>query len=267
MIGGYQQSSAFNDIWHSSDGKNWQKVTVTGDQWSKRWAPLSLVFNDKLYIVRGTNCCYNLYSDIYSSSDGIDWERVRDSSPFGGYNEGAGLVNFKGKMWLFGGSAYTTFTNDVWSSSDGMNWAKEKTPPWSKRAFHTSLVFKDKIWIIGGNLDGTASNEVWNSADGITWTKVKANNDKGFLPARAIHASVVFDNKLWVIGGSSNNKMLNDVWSSSDGVNWTQEQSAPWSARRSHTAVVFDNKIWVIGGRDRNKKSNNEVWAFGDFSE
>src|SRR5205807_8426237 len=43
--------------------------------------------------------------------------------------------------------------------------------------------------------------------------------------------------------------VLNDVWSSSDGVNWTRViANAPWPARSKHTSVAFNNRIWVIGG-------------------
>jgi hypothetical protein len=77
------------------------------------------------------------------------------------------------------------------------------------------------------------------------------------------HTSVVFDNKIWVIGGVATDGYKNDVWYSTDGVNWTQAtSSAQWSARRSHTSVVFDNKIWVIGGYDGTYKK--DVWYSTD---
>ena len=84
------------------------------------------------------------------------------------------------------------------------------------------------------------------SGDGSYW--VLASADAGWL-GRSGHASVVFDNKLWVIGGDDGTRRLNDVWYSEDGVNWTQATaSAEWSGRLHHTSVVFNDKIWVIGG-------------------
>ena len=75
------------------------------------------------------------------------------------------------------------------------------------------------------------------------WTRTTGNAS---WTRRYSFPSVVFDNKIWVMGGDHN-----DVWYSSDGVNWVQAtSSAPWSARRGHTSVVFDNKIWVIGGEN-----------------
>jgi hypothetical protein len=77
---------------------------------------------------------------------------------------------------------------------------------------------------------------------------------------RSGHTSVVFDNKMWVLGGTNGSNSKNDVWFSTDGVNWTRATVyAGWSERYGHTSVVFDNKMWVIGGSYR-----NDVWYSTD---
>jgi len=74
-----------------------------------------------------------------------------------------------------------------------------------------------------------------------------------------MHTSVVFDNKIWVLGGFDGSNYLNDVWCSADGVNWTQATAnAQWAARYGHTSVVLDNDIWVLGG------PQNDVWYSAD---
>jgi hypothetical protein len=61
---------------------------------------------------------------------------------------------------------------------------------------------------------------------------------------------------MWVMGGGNRN----DVWYSSDGVNWTcATQSAGWPSRDNHTSLVFDNKMWVMGGSNR-----DDVWYSSD---
>ena len=91
----------------------------------------------------------------------------------------------------------------------------------------------------------TRKNDVWYSSDGYNWTEATSSAD---WSARAA-ASLVFDNKMWILGGSASSGLKNDVWYSTDGTNWTQAtSSAGWSARNSHRAVVFDNKMWVMGG-------------------
>lgn len=145
----------------------------------------------------------------------------------------------------------------------------------SPRAWHTSVVFNNKIWVIGGyNGDGTLNggtdffNDIWSSVDGISWTLETAN--AGFS-ARYDHSSVVFDNKLWVIGGkafdvpgrASNAPFedLNDVWSSTDGVNWTQvTANAPFSIRGGHTLDVLNGKLYLISG-GFNSFGTEEIWS------
>ena len=79
---------------------------------------------------------------------------------------------------------------------------------------------------------------------------------------RSGHTGVVFDNKMWVIGGGnwSTGAYCNDVWYSSDGTNWTlATASAGFSPRIFLTSLVFDNKMWVIGGRS-SSGNVNDVW-------
>jgi hypothetical protein len=86
--------------------------------------------------------------------------------------------------------------------------------------------------------------------------------------ARRTHASVFFDNKMWVLGGydyPGYHRAWNDVWYSIDGSSWTcATESAGWSGRWEQTAVAFDNKIWILGGMDVNGNLRNDVWYSTD---
>lgn len=102
------------------------------------------------------------------------------------------------------------------------------------------------------------------SDEDYTWTK--ATTSSPFTP-RSAHTSVVFHDKIWIIGGTSGSgKYYNDVWSSSDGITWTQEtRDTSFSPRYAHRSVVFDDRIWVIGGRDGSTMEPlNDVWYSTD---
>jgi hypothetical protein len=84
-------------------------------------------------------------------------------------------------------------------------------------------------------------------------------------------ATAVFDNQLWVLGGSyatgqgpgSYIAFLNDVWSSTDGANWIQASTPAWSKRDGLEAVTFHNRLWVLGGRTPALETLlllNDVW-------
>jgi len=96
---------------------------------------------------------------------------------------------------------------------------------------------------------------------GTIWTQSPVSQP--FTP-RNSHTSVVFNSKIWVIGGSSSssNGYLNDVWSSPDGIVWTL---APGTIppREGHASVVFNNNMWIIGG-SLNNNYLNDVWSSAD---
>src|SRR5688572_7222748 len=84
-------------------------------------------------------------------------------------------------------------------------WIPEtSSPAFSSRYRHTSVVFNNRMWVIAGSQIRAPYgpvNDVWYSTDGVNWSRATGN--AGF-PARTGHASVVFDGKLWVIGGKNN---------------------------------------------------------------
>jgi hypothetical protein len=65
---------------------------------------------------------------------------------------------------------------------------------------------------------------------------------------------VVFEDKLWLLGGADQvasdfktMHMLNDVWSSEDGLNWTQvTAAAPWSPREGARLVVLGDAMYLV---------------------
>jgi leucine-zipper-like transcriptional regulator 1 len=74
--------------------------------------------------------------------------------------------------------------------------------------------------------------------------------------SRDYETSVVFDDKMWVIGG----RYKKDVWCSSNGVDWTLKTgNAGFLPRYGQTSVVYNNLIWVIGGLSN--VLNNDVWC------
>jgi len=112
--------------------------------------------------------------------------------------------------------------------------------------------------VIGGTDDTNVYSDVWYSSDGVDWNKATGNT--GFSP-RYGHSSVVFDGKIWVIGGNDlGPTAVNDSWYSADGITWNRATNgAGFSARYGQSSVVFDNRMWVIGGDD-NSRAFHDVW-------
>jgi hypothetical protein len=82
----------------------------------------------------------------------------------------------------------------------------------------------------------------------MTWTC--ASESAPWAP-RSTHAVVVFNSKMWLLGGVSRwqDSICNDVWSSTDGVSWTLvTESASWCPRFGHRVVEFRDTMWLFGG-------------------
>lgn len=135
--------------------------------------------------------------------------------------------------------------NDVWSY-DGNSWGIiTDRAGWSGRDGHCAVVFKGSIFVLGGTDDPyNCKCDVWSSNDGgCIWQQI---TNKAPWPERWQHAACVHDGKIYVLGGWGD-RYLNDVWSSPDGINWTQEcVEAPWKARMFLSVINFNGAIYVM---------------------
>jgi hypothetical protein len=289
LLGGWNPSTVVfpnytsNEVWNSSDGKNWTQVKPntfgtpafdSSTDWEGRHMAGWVVFNNQLWIVGGDSNQCHYQPNAWNSSDGLHWTQVTSQLPWGARVLFYTLV-FNNKIWVMGGqtlvldtcSGYPqeeTFFDDVWSSSDGSNWV-EVTPAaaWDPRGVICgAVVFQGRMWVIGGGTYGTPQflyNDVWSSADGVKWTRVLANAP---WQGRIYHDIIVYDNRMWVIGGhaANNGNNLSDVWSSPDGVHWTQVPNTPWLARHAESTAVFNGAIFLTGGTTDLNGSQDDVW-------
>ncbi len=273
ILGGWFDSFAAppRDVWSSTDGSSWQKVTEQAP-WRYSDLPMTLAFADRMWIMGGwTNgrlAGHGATSEVWSSSNGKDW-KLETSQAGWSPRIAAGSVVFKGRMWILGGTENYYFgnndslRNDVWSSEDGVHWRQEVAEaPWSPRAYHQAVVLGDRMWVMGGGNyvpEYHAKNDVWSSTDGVHWEQ--ATESASWSP-RLWFSAVTYRERMWVLGGWSNNPSKNwgDVWHSKDGKQWEQLSTAHcWKARHEHSSYVFQDQIVVAGGHAQPLSS--EVWT------
>jgi hypothetical protein len=191
--------------------------------------------------------------------------------------DGAGFHEHNGRLWLFGGSALHQGLDlgDCWSTHDGIDWRKEiDRAAWTPSANSMSVAFAGRMWRMGGFIEKESSpfpiGEIWASADGRNWTLATANPP---WEARGGGALVVYDGKLWLLGGTRHPRnegdqpTLSDVWSTENGLDWTRVVlNAPWKPRAFHTAVAHDGRLWVMGGGHWGKSPSayRDVWSTTD---
>ncbi len=142
----------------------------------------------------------------------------------------------------------------------GKDWYHAQPYGYEARCFHQMVVFRNRLWLFGGQavLNSKYAESVWSSVDGIHWVlepQINPPAPKGFTPY------IVFQNKLWRIGGGSkNHEILNDIWYTENGTDWiAAPNNAPFNSRLAIQIVVFRNKLWAFGGYDGN--SLNDIWS------
>jgi hypothetical protein len=116
----------------------------------------------------------------------------------------------------------------LWSSSSGVDgWRWEADVP-EGMGESPGVIYKQALWLIGGSSAdplGPVSNRVcWyykNKNNEMVWNEWdedgSVRRDPQRVPApRRCHACAVFNDKIWVLGGlSEQNKTLDDVWTCS----------------------------------------------------
>ncbi len=262
-----------NDLSAQEKKPEWVQETKKAD-WQPRDSHTELIYKDQIWIMGGwdTPKTPNIL-DVWKSKDGIQWTRVLEKAPWVQSDLSVSLI-FKNKMWIMGGRKVpgSECSNKVWSSVDGVKWSLV-TPNagWSPRLAPGFVVFKGRMWVLGGtsdfynNNDSTLFNDVWSSSDGKEWKLELANAP---WSKRTHGQAVVFENKIWIIGGGSRAPKpiaTNDVWCSEDGVNWTRvTASAEWDPRLWFSTVVYRDRMWVIGGWSDRNHNFGDVWYSKD---
>jgi hypothetical protein len=164
---------------------------------------------------------------------------------------------FDGKLFLIG-------DRNVWISGDGVNWESRPKTDWGERHGGQFAFFRGKLWMLGGMRTwDDFRNDVWSSEKGTEWKQVVVNAP---WQKRRWHSVLVFDDRLWVIGGALSSgrsdktptDFVNDVWSSADGLNWRLEnENTSLVFESGLSAVVFREQILAISG-------TGQVWSSKD---
>ena len=117
-------------------------------------------------------------------------------------------------------------------------------------------VFTPQIIETNQSADLRAHSELAGVSDGSRW--IESGLDA--LPAAIFqHSSVVFNGKMWVIGGFIAARSR-AVYYSTDGITWTLASATALPvATYLHTSLVYDGKMWCIGGDNNNDGVTQDV--------
>jgi hypothetical protein len=220
----------------------------------------STVFHNQIFVIGGKNSSPETpdpqsiarYNDVWSTSDGRNWTERTANAGFSPRSD-LRVAVFNDKLWVIGGrDDRSNRLNDVWSSSDGSNWRLvTANAGFSPRGDPVVVVFDNKLWVIGGRDEKTHRlNDVWSSSDGSNWARISDN--AGFNQSPGFYLSgAVFYNRIFIFAVVPNQESwgTNQVWSSSEGKNWTLvNDNAPFEVREYMPVTVFNDRLWIVGG-------------------
>lgn len=256
-----------NDVWRSSDGSSWSRVTKSAP-WGERAYHILVTGSDGCLILMGGQTFSKTYNDVWKSCDGESWQQVTANAPWPA-RAGLAATVHNGTIVVAGGCYNIPnsgtppkrgFFNDVWRSDDnGQTWqVATKAAPWSGRSGPRLVTFKDQLFLVAGERGFTPDvqlKEVWSSPDGgASWTLV---NKTPAFSARSGHGLVVTPSKshMLLLAGWPE---LHDMWSSSDGALWVQESTSVWNCHgptRDDKCGKFDfwslfhkGDLFTVGG-------------------
>lgn len=204
-----------------------------------------------------------LLSDIWRSKDGVTWELVNP----GCYSQQEDLVRLPGLVEMQCRTS-DQCTNRRLGEAKCSNSVCVCTM-WGPREHFGAVSLGSKLYVFGGSTAVTSQmcgnnacgdgytrylNDAWRSEDnGNSW--IQLTSAGAWTPRRAFGA-VVLDNVIWLMGGQTGSEvsygaetLLNDVWYTTDGVNWAQNGTATWTARSHFGAAVVGSKIYIHGGQ------------------
>lgn len=277
----------------------WKQITMTA-QFAPRDGAGALSFKGRMWLLGGWNpipkqreffprICNN---EVWSSGDGAEWTLVKpnsfkdstfDATADWEGRHTAGYAVYKDRMWIIGGDVNQGhYQNDVWSSEDGQDWSLvNPAVPWGPRALHYTVVHNDRLWVIGGQTMPAFSKseerfyrDVWTTQDGVEWEQVQPE-EPYWSPRGMIGGSAVHQGRIWILGGGTydtpttpERNYYNDIWSTADGITWTQHtESAAFKPRQYHDVAVWDDRLWLLEGYNRDGGNRNDVWHSTDGVE
>lgn len=211
--------------------------------------------------------------DVWKSPDGANWTCMVEEAPWE-FGDLPAAVSYRDQLWVMGGRRMPgrLNCNQVWSSPDGADWTLvNEHADWCPRVSPSFVVFQDRMWVMGGTEnfyqddETTLHNDVWSTTDGVDW---RLETDSAAWAKRTHSFAVVFQDKIWLLGGGAWHPETiprNDVWCSSDGIDWTcVTDAAPWAPRMWHCVVVYRDRLWLLGGWNREHGNFGDVWCSAD---
>lgn len=244
-----------SDIWSSADGASWTQET-TSPAFGPRFGHRIVTNGDTMWLIGGQDGYQSEQRDVWTSTDGRSWTLVTASAEFPRVSYHAAVL-WNGMFWMQAGSGHV-----LWSSPSGEHWTKRTVAaviPGTSAA--TAAGFKGRLFVIDEEF------RVWSSADGFAWNKEmhEAPTATTSLGAGGMQLLTQGD-RLLLMGGLKwlNPAYVRELWSSTDGRNWSKLIDAlPVRADSYMQLLQLNGQLWLFGSPSTDAYAV-EVWSSTD---
>ena len=225
--------TAFNDVWRSRTGAEWECVTNAA-AWSPRaWVGGSAVLGGRMFVIGG--------------------------GFIGGYDPSTDTVGYIQDTLVYPEPKPTRPSyNDVWSSANGVDWVCHcRHAAFRRRHYHEIMSWDNKLWVLEG----------YNGHPHLYPEEVAAGASE--LPVVGSEGN---RNDVWYSSGKRHRKSMTAVrlqrWTDDNdnvphaccvvarcvsccadgGTNWHELPDTPWPKRHAASVTVHDDALWIAVG-------------------
>jgi len=222
--------------WTSTDGQTWAQHAMDGC-----CAPNDLAATPSTVALVGSDVSTGFPqtpTDVaaFTSADGATWARATGDQSF--KQASMGSVGALGSRFAALGNGQTSMI--AWTSADGKTWAQAPASDALQTAQASDMTtFSNILVAVGRNASGAVS---WTSPDGTAWTRSSASaaTDNAAMNKVAVAGAL-----LVAVGHDSGG--AGAIWSSADGLTWTEASSLPGGASDFTAVAANKNQIVVFG--------------------
>ena len=161
-MGGWDNSSAKNDVWRSTNnGATWTQMTATAG-WTPRYYHSTVAMPDgSIVLMGGWEGWIGPKNDVWrSTNNGVNWTQMTANAEWSARYWHSSVAMPDGSIVLMGGGGSPM--SDVWrSTNNGATWTQmTASAEWLGKTAHTTVAMPDgSIVLMGGG--GSPMNDVW----------------------------------------------------------------------------------------------------------
>eukprot|EP01130_Rhizamoeba_saxonica_P007493 TRINITY_DN3031_c2_g1_i3.p1 TRINITY_DN3031_c2_g1~~TRINITY_DN3031_c2_g1_i3.p1 ORF type:complete len:441 (-),score=87.87 TRINITY_DN3031_c2_g1_i3:47-1369(-) len=251
-------------------------MKVVDNRPSERFFHGAVIYKKMMYIFGGKNNGFLNDFWQYNFAD-KEWSEVSVNSgrlPSGRY--GHTMVVHRNSLYVYGGYDVLGYHSDEIFEYrfDLRNWYKVETFSVSiepqlylERTHHTAVVYNDSMYIYGGEGENKENSMYYNDLlrycfETRTWTRVYI---PGFKPRpRWGHTSVIFDGKMYILGGKDSVVSFKDIYRYSfEAQSWKKKEVGDqFTPRFFHSATILNNSMLVFAGCNMHTYLYNELFDY-----